>query len=377
MRDIAIIGAGVAGMTMALCLLERGHRVTLYERGSPGTGIGGGFVLWPDALAVLRRLGIAHSVLESAGRIVDMQRLDAAGAPLQRIMLGNPESRTEDAPHALLRRDLMAVLTATAVERGATVHYQRGVCDMQMSDGRVRLVFGDGSAHGHDLVVGADGRMSSVARRFVAGHNAPTYQGFINWIGVSELPAGRLQPGRIVDLWGVGHRFGYVPVSDSLCYWAAGMAWPQVPVDRPFVDHFACWPEMVREILAAAPSDGIATVYVHDLDPLPVWHRDRVVLLGDAAHASLPTAGQGASQAIEDASCLAMLLEEHAEPEEAFRRFTQERQPAAARITEQARRLAASIFSTDPADCRSRDARERAAAGAQPAGGQAGETRRQ
>lgn len=73
----------------------------------------------------------------------------------------------------------------------------------------------------------------------------------------------------------------------------------------------------------------------------------------------------------------AMSLEEHAEPEEAFRHFAQERQPAAARITEQARRLAASIFSTDPADCRSRDARERAAAGAQPAGGPAGERRRQ
>ena len=95
---------------------------------------------------------------------------------------------------------------------------------------------------------------------------------------------------------------------------------------------------------------------MHDLEPLPVWSRANVLLVGDAAHAPLPTSGQGACQALEDAWHLARCLEEAgATLDAALQRFTRIRGPKTAQLTQQARGFAQALFITDPDVCRTRN----------------------
>ena len=120
-----------------------------------------------------------------------------------------------------------------------------------------------------------------------------------------------IEPGRLTESWGVGERFGLVDIGGGRTYWfatknaAAGE--PDEPDGRKaeVMRRFASWHAPIAAVIDAAPADAILRNDVYYLQPLPRWSRDRVVLLGDAAHATTPGIGQGAAQAIEDAVVLA------------------------------------------------------------------------
>jgi len=146
------------------------------------------------------------------------------------------------------------------------------------------------------------------------------YQGFINLIGIRRLGQGGADD-TILDYRGDKERFGIVPVSDGLCYWAA--AWCEAGDTakqmRDRVKHtegwrkelyrrFGGWAEPVRHVLKHHDTTALKAIFVHDLNPLPLCHQENLLLIGDAAHAPLPTSGQGACQALEDAWHLSNLL---------------------------------------------------------------------
>ena len=166
----------------------------------------------------------------------------------------------------------------------------------------------------------------------------------------------------ISDYWGTGERFGIVPVARNKAYWASGAAEATVGTRDPDAYRrelqriFADWPEPVRRIIAATPGARINKIHVHDHDPVPTWHRHNLILVGDAAHAALPTSGQGACQALEDAWHLANSVEAHpGDLEQALAAFTALRFQKTAGITKAGRTLAASLFNRDAAFCRERD----------------------
>ena len=128
---------------------------------------------------------------------------------------------------------------------------------------------------------------------------------------------------------------------------------------------FERWPDPIGAVIDATPPRALRLIAVHDLEPLARWHRGNVLLVGDAAHAPLPTSGQGACQALEDAWHLARCLEDPAmgsgaELEQALERFGGLRREKTEAITRQARYFARELFITDPQACRERDARVRA-----------------
>jgi 2-polyprenyl-6-methoxyphenol hydroxylase-like FAD-dependent oxidoreductase len=126
-------------------------------------------------------------------------------------------------------------------------------------------------------------------------------------------------------------------------------------------DLFAEWPEPVARIIRATPANAIRLIAVHDLEPLHTWSRANVLLVGDAAHAPLPTSGQGACQALEDAWHLARCLEGASGGlEEIFQAFAKIRAPKTARLAEQGRVFARGLFATDPETCRIRNERAKA-----------------
>jgi len=354
--NIAILGGGVAGVASAIALKLKGHDVTVVERRDADTNIGAGIVVWPNAAFVLAQFGILDDMAAVAGRPRTMRRLSRAGEDLGALDIGLIDARMGYPSLSIFRSDFQRILLARLQSLGIDVRYGRNV--VRIDAGTV-VHFDNGATLTADLVVGADGRMASCARRYVTGDAAPVYQGFINWIGVCE---GEFDADTISDYWGTGERFGIVPVARDKAYWAGAAAQATIAARDPddYRDElhgiFADWPEPVRRIIAAAPAARINKIYVHDHDPVPAWHRDNLVMIGDAAHAALPTSGQGACQALEDAWHLANCIDAHpGNLDQALAAFTALRFQKTAGITMAGRGLAASLFNRDEAFCRERD----------------------
>jgi len=296
--NIVILGAGVAGIAAAIALTERGHAVRVFERRPLATTLGAGVTLWPNATFVLEELGMLSAITAAGGRPRLMARFDDRGAPLGTIDIGAIDAQMGSPTISILRRELQRILLARAAALAIPVSYGRP--GREVGDtGRVAWVtFDDGERVEGDLVVGADGRMASAARRYVAGTHGPVFQGFVNWVGTAETAAPIVERAHeIQDYWGVGLRFGIVPIDARRVYWAGGEAAARdearatTPLREQVRERFAGWPEIITTIVEASAPESIRRIAVYDLEPLARWHRGRVLVVGDAAHASLPDPG--------------------------------------------------------------------------------------
>nr|WP_314483356.1 FAD-dependent oxidoreductase [uncultured Pseudomonas sp.] len=371
--DIAIVGGGIAGLSAALALRKQGLSPRVFERRRGATAGGAGVTLWPNASFVLEQLGVLQDIQAVGGRPRAMRRYDAAGNALGGLDIELLDRTLGYPTVTVLRRDLQDVLLAHAQQMGVAVEfgYQAIAIDLD-AQGKAVVRFDNGASIRPDVLIGADGRMASVTRQFVAGDNTPLYQGFVNWIGVARGSGPLMDDVSIRDYWGMGLRFGAVAVRPDLVYWAAAQACP-LNEEAAKADYraqvepmFAQWPDPVSRIIRATPEQAIRRIAVHDLEPLHTWSRANVLLIGDAAHAPLPTSGQGACQALEDAWHLARCLAVAGnEPTEAFEVFANIRAPKTARLSEQGRGFARALFATDAETCRLRDARAKASDPAQ------------
>ncbi|WUR14327.1 FAD-dependent oxidoreductase [[Empedobacter] haloabium] len=357
---IVIIGAGIAGLASAIALTRAGHRVAVYERNPDPYGAGGGMVLWPNAAFVLDELGLLPAVAAVGGVPGAMRRLDRAGRLLQSLDIGQLDREMGYRSHAVLRRDLMRILADWLARHGVVVHYGVAGMTLRGDDTGAWLERADGGTITADLLVGADGRKHSISRHFVLGENQPRYQGFVNWVGAVELERDLVDEPGVQDFWGIGERFGAVAIGPRKLYWAAAAAAPdlqRLPAFDALYERFADWPAPIPTLLRATPREKVSLIAVHDVDPVPCWHRANVLMLGDAAHASLPTSGQGAAQALEDAWHLPRCLAAHDGIDAALAAFTALRAPKTQAQALGARQFAADLFITDEEQCRRRDAR--------------------
>lgn len=366
--EIGILGGGIAGLSVALALRKQGYNPRVYERRAVPATMGAGVTLWPNASFVLEELGLLQDIAAIGGRPLTMRRQDAAGNPLGGLDIGLLDRTMGYPTFTVLRRHLQEVLLDHAARLGIPVEFGRRAVAIELdAHGRAVAHFENGASIRPDLLIGADGRMESVARKFVAGDNTPIYQGFVNWIGVAQAPYALVDDISIQDFWGAGQRFGCVAIRRELVYWAAAQArplnepTPTADMRQEVENLFAQWPEPVSGIIRATPVDAIRLIAVHDLEPLHTWSRANVLLVGDAAHAPLPTSGQGACQALEDAWHLARCLDGASGGlEEIFQVFAKLRAPKTARLAEQGRVFARGLFDTDPDTCRIRNERAKA-----------------
>lgn len=365
--EIAILGGGVAGVSTAIALKQQGFEVRVYERHTAASDIGAGIVVWPNAAFVLERLGILNEIERLSGHPTQMQRFSQAGDDLGTMDIEVINQQMGYPSLSILRRDLQAILIAKLESLGVSIiygHQVTGIDTTPMKTAEVR--FQTGLRISADVIVGADGRMASHARRYVLGDNAPVYQGFINWVGVFESDEDTFPEVAIADYWGTGDRFGVVPVNRRKAYWAGATACPDrgardSPNDKAELNRlFADWPEPVHKIIEQTPAERINKIYVHDHNPTRTWHKHNLILIGDAAHAPLPTSGQGACQALEDAWHFARCLVEHDDALPlSFEAFTNLRFEKTANIIMAGREVAAALFNRDEAFCKARNARSK------------------
>jgi salicylate hydroxylase len=319
-RDIAVIGAGIGGLSFALSALARGHGVRIYEQAPVIEPVGGGISIAPNSMKVLLRSGLRGALDRVAcwpacGTIRD----GATGELLARTDFSAYESRF-GAPYMQIHRaDLHAVLLEACRAIDPEVLQTARQAQEISDDGRrVGVGFVDGTTAVADALIGADGLKSRV-RTLLFGERAARFTGVVAWRGTVPMAAVP-QSSRFLDsnVWTMPNRqIVQHPVCRGSVMHVSGLAseqawsqesWTARSTVAEALEAFAGFAPAVRAILAAIPPDACYKWALHDRAPLPTWARGRVALLGDAAHPMLPFLAQGASMAIEDGWVLAAAL---------------------------------------------------------------------
>jgi 2-polyprenyl-6-methoxyphenol hydroxylase-like FAD-dependent oxidoreductase len=345
---VIVVGAGIAGLSAAIALRQKGNEVVVLERAPRIDPVGAGITLFANALRALDRLGVGQAVAARGAAATRSAILTWEGRELTRV----PPDLLEGTI-ALHRADLQAELAAAAGE----VRLGEEVAVVEQGEDAVVAVGADGGEERGDLLVGADG-LSSVVRRGVA--DAPIrYAGYTAWRGVSSVP---VEPGRLTESWGVGERFGLVDIGGGRTYWFATKNAPEGEPHEPggrkteILRRFSKWHEPIAAVVEAADESAILRNDVYYLGPLPRWSNGRVVLVGDAAHATTPGVGQGAAQAIEDAVVLADRLAGSDEHTVALGEYEAIRRPRADAVLKMSRRVDKAAQLANPLGWRVRNA---------------------
>lgn len=346
--NVLIIGGGIAGTAVGIALSRAGIPARIVEARSQPQAAGGAFLaVAPNGVAALHTLGL-HDLMARAGGIAvpEIWFHNAAGDQIGHLQAHGTDGTS---PTCLVRRGaLQHQLLEAARSAGVEITFGTRLVDLHHGADGVTAVFADGRTVTGDLVLGCDGVHSTTRRLALPTAPSPRYTGVLDcgaWTETGSLPDTTGQ--RMV--WGRRAFFGYV-TDRGTTYWFSNLAQEQEP-HRGDLDALdgPSWlsrlrqlheadPTPVPQILAAA--DSVLGVWpIYDLPNQPTWHTGRVCLLGDAAHAASPSAGQGASLALEDAAVLAMCLRDLPAPQDAFARFEQLRKPRAEQVVAMGRQI--------------------------------------
>jgi 2-polyprenyl-6-methoxyphenol hydroxylase-like FAD-dependent oxidoreductase len=338
--DVAVVGGGICGLTTALALDRRGFAPTVYEAATEYQPVGAGILLQTNALLVLDRLGVADRVREAGQPLGRSDIRGPSGRALKRFDLDRVERSEFGHGFVAVHRAALQRILLDALD--APVH--TGMECVQVTDvTEPTVAFADGTRVSPGLVVGADGIDSRVRGAVAPGVESRSLPGVV-YRAVPDISLPEAHADRGFEVWDAGSYTGGAPLGDDRFYWFGTMPERVGPDGDPATlaalrDRFDDAPAPVPRVLDAVEPSEVFATGLRDLPELPRWHRGRVALAGDAAHAMLPFAGQGAAQAIEDGPVLAHALATHDDPTVAFESYASERRPRADSIRSESRRL--------------------------------------
>lgn len=341
---VAVVGGGIGGLSTALFLLRAGlDNVTVFESAPELREIGAGIQVAPDAVRLLRRIGLAERLREVGVRLEvgwEFRRWED-GRVLFSQELGDACERMFGEPYYTVHRAHLLDMLLEAVPDGVVRLGCRCV-DVNQDGDEVELTFGDGSGERADVVIGADGIHSAVHEAILPPHPA-AFSGLSAYrclIPAEQAPEEARRP--VTTLWlGPDRHFVHYPVSagreiNLVTANPAGdwreESWTAEGRVEDLAAEFEGWDERVRRLIASATETKQYAFY--DREPIERWAVGHVALLGDAAHPMMPFFAQGATQAIEDAAVVAGCLGEatRGTVEEALRRYESLRKERASRV---------------------------------------------
>ncbi|NIF92126.1 MULTISPECIES: FAD-dependent monooxygenase [unclassified Burkholderia] len=315
---IAIVGAGLGGTAAAALLQRSGYDVRLYEQAPSFSRLGAGIHLGPNVMKIMRRIG-CEDALNAMGSHPDFwySRDGITAEVMSQIPLGDFALKTYGASYLTVHRGDFHALMTQAVTPG-TIAFGRKLTAIEDTGSEVRLTFDDGTVETADIAIGADG-VNSRLREHLLGAEPPRYTGYVAHRAV--FPASLLdnKPYDMCVKWWSGDRHMmvyYVTEKRDEYYYVTGVPQAEWPAGVSMVDSsrdemreaFDGFHPDIQHLIDVSPS--ITKWPLLERDPLPLWSRGRLVLLGDACHPMKPHMAQGAAMAIEDAAMLARCLDE-------------------------------------------------------------------
>ena len=326
LMKLSIVGGGIAGLTTAIALKERGISSTIFESSPKLDAIGAGLGLGANAIRAFEKIGLGNQVM-SLGRILSSFTIYDQKGKIITHTNNAALTKKYGVNNFTIHRAALQQFLLSKID-SACIYTNRRATGFTKIPGGIKIIFSDGSMHESNAVIVADG-IHSVLRKKLLPDIEPRYAGYTCWRAVVDNSS--LNLSETSETWGVTGRFGIVPLADNKIYWFACMNAPQNdPAMKHFTiadlqKHFNHFHQPIPDILQHTKDENLIWNDIIDLPPLKKYAHDNIVLIGDAAHATTPNMGQGACQAIEDAVILADELHNNSSPALAFRQFEQRR----------------------------------------------------
>ena len=333
MLPVAIIGGGLAGPVLALCLKKHGITSVMYETRSKDYQRGGNIALAPNALRVLDHIGVYDRLRTSGYNYEEIAFTNGAGHVLGKFLNGS--QREYNFPALRIHRTTVREELVREVERQEIeVHWgKRCVGVKEEGEKSATVLFEGGEEVEAEFVIGTDG-IHSLVRSFVAPGAEPAFSGLMGVMGTvmaEELASLDSDHGLQLPamLFGASGSFAIMPANfggEEVGYFATIEAadrgregWATLEGNKEemkkmlserFLEEKSSWPELVRELCRKTPAETLTSWPFFSVPHLETWSslKKRVTVIGDSAHAIPPTGGQGAAMAFEDAETLAYVL---------------------------------------------------------------------
>lgn len=353
-----VIGGGIAGPATALALQRAGIQATVFEASTrEELQSGACFTIAVNGLDALDAIGALHPVIGLGHPTNWMGFRNSDGRWLGRVPTGIP--RPDGITSSTFRRaDLTRGLADEAERQGIVIEFGKRMVGCEESPAGVVARFADGSTAAADILIGADGLRSRTRSIVDPDAPRPRFSGLLGCGGFAPNPGLAPEPdGAWTMAFGRRAFVGwFVPARQPEQVW-----WfVNIPSETPLTQRqlreigMERWSERIIDLFrddnlpvealvrAQGPETLIGVGAQYDLPPTPTWHRGRVVLVGDAAHAVSTSSGQGASMALESGVTLARCLRDQPTPERAFTAYHELRRERVRRVWELGRRGAGS-----------------------------------
>lgn len=330
-KNVAIVGAGLGGLTCAIALRQYGIHAQIYEQAKELKAIGAGLTLFPNGLNVLQHLDPQLlDTLKATGSSTQKLTLKKSNGEIiatQPILLSEKYGQPMlNIRWSRLQEILMSFLPSDII------HINHHCKEFSQDENNVTLHFAENKTTQCDLLIGADG-LHSVIRQHLIQDSLPRYAGRLSWRGILPFEHTLLPPNEAILITATeGKNFLIVDIGEGYKFWSAGMLSSEARLSETAAEtkervltEFGNWGQPVPEIIQETPATDIIEKPIGDRPPIKTWSQGRVTLLGDAAHPMVPSLGQGANTAFEDAYELAKCLSQAVSLEEALLNYENRR----------------------------------------------------
>lgn len=334
MKRVILVGGGIGGAATALALSRQEFEPVVYERTKELREVGAGVALWANATHIMKQLGLLEETVKAGYLTTNYQFCSQQGKELVNVPIDGFELPVVGIHRAELHRLLWQNVPTEKFILDET--FER----FERQDNRVHAYFTSGTQVEGDALIGADGLRSRV-RAALLGDEPPTYRNFKTWRGLTEFVPKSYRLGYIHEYLGGGKGCGFMMLGKGKMYWYVAATAPENQPDaaigrkKELENMFQDWFSAIPELIAATDEAQIITTDLYDRPPTQPWSMGNITLLGDAAHPMLPTMGQGACTALEDAYVVAKCLKENSDPVAAFQNYESLRFPRTKKIVEQ------------------------------------------
>ncbi len=354
-----IVGCGIAGPATALFLRRAGIPAVIFEgRDEPDDHAGAFLNLMPNGLRVLEILGLLEEVSRAGHATNTFSFMTESGSKIGELDLDDVPSPSRFKSVLIQRGLLNKILREAAHRSGISVTFGKRLIDLteRTHDG-VEVRFEDGTSARGPALIGCDGVHSRTRQLMLPGSPHPSYTGLMNAgtiLQQSPVPASTT----MTMMFGRRAFFGYQAVPTGELYWFSNFPSTNGIHQDGVQSGASEAKEQLKSLYASSPCPipdivqglrgPIGLWPTYDLPSLPTWHSSRICLAGDAAHAASPSAGSGASLALEDALVLAKCMRDVRNLSDAFALYESRRKSRAEQIVRQARRNDRQKLMTNP-----------------------------